>query len=254
MKSKRAARILRHKKSIGGYLAFLSVKYEVNSEKFLAALRQAGDEDKKANCDQFLIECRGKNKTNQIFLIKNALGIVAQFKASNDFLMENRKSLEEFMDAEMVRKHLSKKKRNSSYLIKDVRSGMKHVNLKAKVSAITQPRHIVTRFGNYANMAEVLIADETGTIKLCLWNEEIDFVSVGDTVQIVDARASTFRGERQLSLGIKGAFSSAEVCESKMEAPVLLPTCKGYRVEVPVYVGDLRFDSEMLGMRKYVQE
>jgi ssDNA-binding replication factor A large subunit len=81
---------------------------------------------------------------------------------------------------------------------------MKKVNLKAEVLEIARPTHVVTRFGNYANVANALIADETGKIKLCLWNEQISSISVGDTVQIENARISTFRGEKQLRVGKNG--------------------------------------------------
>jgi hypothetical protein len=203
-------RILRHKKSVGEYLAFLSVKYEVDPEKFFAALCQIG-EDKKTNCGQFSIENRGKTKTKQIFLIKNDSGVVAQFLVSNDFLLESGNSLKKFMNTDMVRKLLFKKrKETNSHFIRDVRSGMNHVNLRAKILAVAEPRRVITRYGNYATVAKALIGDETGTINLCLWNEQIDSISVGDIVQIGNARASTFRGERQLTLGIQGVLGSAE--------------------------------------------
>jgi replication factor A1 len=219
---------LRHKKSKGEYLAFLSVKYGVDSEKFLVALRQAANENRTIACGQFSIEFRGKTKKTHIFLIKNALGIVAQFQISDDFLLESRESLGEFMDTDMVRKILAKKRKTSRvHVVRDVRSGMNHINLEAKILAVAEPRHAVLRYGNYANMAMVLLGDETGTIKLCLWNEEIDSVSVGDTVRIVNAKASMFRGEQQLTLGTRGALTSAAGRESQIATPVLLGTCKG---------------------------
>jgi replication factor A1 len=215
---------LRHKKSKGEYLAFLSVKYGLNSENFLAAIRQAADEGKATRCCQFLVECRGKTKKDQIFSIKNASGIIAQFKVSNDFLVEKRKSLEEFMLADIVRGQLAtKRKAARPHFIKNLWAGMKHINLEVKVLALKEPRHAETRYGYYADMAKFLIADETGAIKLCLWNEEIDVVSVGDTVRIINARMSVFGGERQLTLGIKGSISRVEGYNSKVAAPVLLP-------------------------------
>jgi ssDNA-binding replication factor A large subunit len=81
---------------------------------------------------------------------------------------------------------------------------MKKVNLKAKVLEIARPILVFTRFGNYASVANALIADETGMIKLCLWNEQINSISIGDTIQIENASTSTFRGERQLRIGKKG--------------------------------------------------
>jgi replication factor A1 len=206
---------LRHKRSIGEYLAFLSVKYQVDPEKFLDALRLAREYEK-TNCDHLLIECRGQINEKQIFLMRNDSGVIAQFRVE-DFLLESGTSLRSFMDTDMIRKHLFRKRKAAhSHFIRDLRSGMNHVNLKAKVLEVAEPKRVVTRYGNYANVAKALIADETGTIKLCLWNEQINSVSVGDTVQIDNARASTFKGERQLTLGIKGVLNSAEGFESQM--------------------------------------
>lgn len=205
---------MRQKRSIGEYLAFLSVKYEVDPEEFLNALRLAR-EQKKLNCGKLSIEFRGNINAQQIFLIRNNSGIVAQFRVSDDFLLEKENTLRKFIDTTMLRKVLFQKcKGTQSHTIRDLRAGMNHVNLKAKILEVAEPRRVVTRYGNYANIAKALIADETGTIKLCLWNEQINAVSVGDTVQIGNARTSTFRGEKQLTLGTKGELSNAADLES----------------------------------------
>jgi replication factor A1 len=102
---------------------------------------------------------------------------------------------------------------------------MRHVNLKAKILEVTEPTHVVTRYGNNASVAKALIADETGTIKLCLWNDQIGSVSVGDTIQIENARASIFRGERQLSIGKKGTLNNVESPRSQLTS-MDLPTAK----------------------------
>ena len=91
--------------------------------------------------------------------------------------------------------------------IKDLQNGMRHVNLKAKILEVAEPKHVFTRYGNHASVAKASIADETGIIKLCLWNGQIGSVSPGDTVQIEDARVSAFRGERQMSLEKKGMLN-----------------------------------------------
>jgi replication factor A1 len=215
---------LRHKRSIGEYLAFLSIKYEVDPEKFFNALRLAG-EHKKSKCGHISIECRGREEAKQIFLMRHDSVVLAQFRISEDFFLESGNSLRNFMETDMIRRHLFKKsKAIHSHFIRDLRSGMAHVNLKARILEVTEPRRVVTRYGNYANVAKALIGDETGTIKLCLWNEQIDSVSVGDTVQIGNARTSAFRGERQLTLGMKGVLNNVGGLESQM-APGL-PTLK----------------------------
>jgi hypothetical protein len=206
---------LRHKKSAGEYLACLSAKYEVDPDALFYALLAAG-ENRKSRCGNLSIECRGKTKGKIIFLITEDSEVIAQFPVSENFLARQGNPIRNFMETDRVRKHIVKKNRSAaSRSIRDLRAGMSHVSLKAKVLEVTQPKHVVTRYGNLASLAKALIADETGKIKLCLWNEQIDSVAAGDTIQIENARTSTFRGERQLSLGKKGTLNNIEL-EPKM--------------------------------------
>jgi len=212
---------LRHKRSIGEYLAFLSVKYEVNPEKFLHALRSA--QEHKAQCDNLSIQCRGKIKNKITFLIKREFEVVAQFPIDKEFLLNKNNPLRNFMETDRIRRHLAKKARTATAnSIKDLRTGMTHVNLKAKILEVAEPKHVVTRYGNHASVAKALIADETGTIKLCLWNGQIAAVSAGDTAQIENAQVSAFRGERQLSIGKTGTLSNVEIFKPQVASLALL--------------------------------
>ena len=206
---------MRRKKSAGEYLACISAKYEVDPDALFCALLSAG-ENRKSRCGNLSIECRGKTKGKIIFLITEDSEVIAQFPVSEKFLSQQGNPIGDFMETDRVRKHIAKKNKfAASRSIQDLRAGMNHVNLKAKVLEVTQPKHVVTRYGNLASLAKALIADETGKIKLCLWNEQIDSVAAGDTIQIENARTSTFRGERQLSLGKKGTLNNIEL-EPKM--------------------------------------
>jgi replication factor A1 len=128
---------------------------------------------------------------------------------SREFLLERFNPIKDFMKTIMVQRLLVKRSMDSRSLpIRDLRHGMRNVSLKARVLEILTSKLIYTRFGNYASVANALIADETGTIKLCLWNEQITSVSKGDTIQIEKGRMSSFRGERQLSIGRTGTLSS----------------------------------------------
>jgi replication factor A1 len=208
---------MRHKSSIGEYLAFLSIKYEVNPEKFLYTLRTA-EEHKKSRCDKLSIQFRGKIKNKLIFLIMNDSEVIAQFPMDEEFLLNKSNQLRNFMETDRIRRYLAKKARTSPvYSIIDVRVGMSHVNLKAKILEVAEPKRVVTRYGNNASVAKVLIGDKTGTIKLCLWNGQIDAVSVGDIIQIENAQVSVFRGERFLSLGKKGTLNN-EVLKPRLKS------------------------------------
>jgi replication factor A1 len=198
---------LRQKKSVGEYLAFLSVKYEVDPEEFLYALRLA-EEHRKSRCDKLSIQCRGKIKSNFIFLIKRESEVVAQFPISEEFLFNESNHLRNFMDTEEIRSYIARKDRTATAnSIRDLQNGMRHVNLKAKILEVAEPKHVFTRYGNHASVAKASIADESGTIKLCLWNGQIGSVSAGDTVQIEGARVSAFRGEKQMSLEKNGTLN-----------------------------------------------
>jgi replication factor A1 len=214
------------KRSIGPYLAFLSVKYEVDPEEFFTALVKAG-ENKRSICGRISIECRGEIAAKKIFLITNSVGVLAQFRVPGELLLERKNPLGEFLESDKILRYLSRRRRTAQgHSIRDVRSGMDHVSLEAKILEVAEPLRVTTRYGNYANVAKALIMDETGTIRLCLWNEQIGSVSVGDTVRIENARARLFRGEKQLSIGTRGLLTSVAEFESHI-APTRLPAVEG---------------------------
>ena len=205
---------MRHKPSIGEYIAFLSVKYEVDSEEFLYALRLA-EKHKESRCGKLSIQCRGKIKSKFIFIIKRESEVLAQFRIGEDFLFNESNHLRDFMGTEKIRMYLERKARTATASsIRDLRTGMRHVNLKAKILEVAEPKHVFTRYGNRASVAKALIADETGTINLCLWNGQIASVSAGDAIQIENARVFSFRGERQMRLEKTGTLNVgiAAVC------------------------------------------
>jgi hypothetical protein len=191
------------------YLALLTVKYEVDADKFFNALVSAG-KDRRSKCGSLSIKCRIKQNHNVIFLITQGSKVVAQFKIPEEFLSKKKNPIKEAKDAYLSDRYLTKK-RNApqSVQIKDLRVGMKKVNLKAKVVEVSKPKSVVTRFGNCASVANVLVSDGTGKIKLCLWNDQINSVAVGDTLQIENVRVSSFRNERQLRVGKNGVLRVA---------------------------------------------
>ena len=209
---------MKQKTSTSEYLAFLSAKYEVDPDRLFYALILA-EESKKSTCGDLAIEWRGQTRDKVMFLILTSSKIVAQFSVFKQFLLEKGHPIRDFMETEKIRRFLAKKARQSSVLpIRDLRSGMTQVCLKAKVLEIPKPNLVYTRYGNYASVANALIADETGTIRLCLWNEQIGCISEGDTIQIENARTSTFKGQTQLNIGRKGLLSSVDESSCQVKA------------------------------------
>jgi replication factor A1 len=202
---------MRNKTSPSEYLAFLSIKYEVDPDKLFYAIISASEKGK-STCENLSIERRCKQKNKIILLITKGEKVVAQFPIPEEFLMEKTNPIKEIRKTISFHIHpITKDGRPHSFRIGDLRMGMKKVNLKAKVLEIAKPTLVFTRFGNYASVANALIADETGTIKLCLWNEQIDSIAIGDTVQIENASTSAFRGEKQLRIGRKGILRNMKI-------------------------------------------
>ena len=67
-----------------------------------------------------------------------------------------------------------------------------------------------TQFGNTVRVVNALVGDETGKIKLCLWEGQINSVAVGDNIEIKNSHICVFRGEKQLRLGKKGIISTLQ--------------------------------------------
>ncbi|UCE29145.1 MAG: DNA-binding protein [Candidatus Bathyarchaeota archaeon] len=92
--------------------------------------------------------------------------------------------------------------------IEELREGMRRVNVVAKVTEKSEPREVQSRYKNETyQVADARISDETGTIKLTLWNEQIDRVNVNDTVKVENGYITSFRGEIQLNVGKYGTLN-----------------------------------------------
>jgi len=92
--------------------------------------------------------------------------------------------------------------------IKDLRDGMKRVEIEAKVTEKAATREVLSRYKDVVHrVANAQISDGTGTIKLTLWNEQIDQVNINDNIRIENGYITTFRGEMQLNVGRYGKLS-----------------------------------------------
>jgi replication factor A1 len=107
----------------------------------------------------------------------------------------------------------------SDLQIKDIDAGVRCVNLKAKIVGKSIPRYVFSRFGDALTLSTATISDGTGSMRMSLWNTEIDTVSIGDTVQINNGRVRTFRGELQVSLGRKGKLQVIETQPTQVGHP-----------------------------------
>jgi replication factor A1 len=73
------------------------------------------------------------------------------------------------------------------------------------------------KFGRSGRVCSAKVKDETGEIKLTLWNDQIDQVNVGDKLQISNGYVNEFQGEMQLTTGKFGKLEVVGKAEEKEE-------------------------------------
>jgi replication factor A1 len=209
-------RILNQKKpTIIEHLAFLSVEHSVYLSDLFQALVTA-QEKGTATCQNLTVKYRGTIGREAIFLIKKGCKVVVQFRIVEEFLLRKGICFETWMNTDKIRKQMTRQNcgHRLSTMIQDLRHGMKKVTVEAEVLETPKPSLVQTRYGNSAWVTNTLIADETGKVKLCLWNEQVNYINMGDVIQIKNASVSAFKGERQLRLGKTGTISVLQSCDA----------------------------------------
>ena len=91
--------------------------------------------------------------------------------------------------------------------ISELKAGTGNASVEAEVTAVEEPREVVTKFGRRTRVANATIKDDSGEITLSLWGDDIDKVSIGDKIEIQNGWVSEFRGAKQISAGKFGKIN-----------------------------------------------
>ncbi len=94
--------------------------------------------------------------------------------------------------------------------ISDLKAGASNVDVEAVVAEKDEPREVVTKYGKKLNVCNAILKDDTGSIAISLWGENIDMVNLGDKVKITNGYVNEFRGTPQLSTGKYGKIEVLE--------------------------------------------
>ena len=74
------------------------------------------------------------------------------------------------------------------------------VNIKGIIKEIEEPR-VFNKFGRNMSVANAIFEDDSGFVKLTLWNDDIKRFKPGDTIKITNGFVNEFQGEKQLTSG-----------------------------------------------------
>jgi replication factor A1 len=198
-------------------LAWIAILHRVDSNEFFDRVVEAWNHGG-SECGQLTLECRKRMRNSAIFLFtkgpKRAREVVAQFPIPIAILRKENQ-LGSYAETILTRASSVKNSVSVTSKIGDLKVGMKKVNLKAEVLEIPESKIIYTRYGTTAYVSNTLIRDETGSVKMSLWNSQISMVHKGDAVDVKNGEVAWFGGEKQLRLGRRGSLSVIE-CTQKL--------------------------------------
>ena len=103
--------------------------------------------------------------------------------------------------------------------IKDLKPKMGNVDVIADVVDVGDPREF-NKFGKPGRVSTAIAKDETGDIKLTLWNEDIDKVKAGDKIHLTNGYVNEWQGEMQLTTGRLGKLEVVGKAEASSDSVI----------------------------------
>src|SRR3989338_4601734 len=98
--------------------------------------------------------------------------------------------------------------------VKDLKPKQGNVDIVVDVVDVGDTREF-QKFGKPGKVATAIAKDETGDIKLTLWNEDIEKVNAGDKVHLTNGYVNEWQGEMQLTTGRLGKLEV--VCKADVD-------------------------------------
>lgn len=89
--------------------------------------------------------------------------------------------------------------------ISELSIGQGNVEVEGTIKEIGETRTF-NKFGRNMSVANAILKDETGAIKLSLWNDDITRFKDGDKIKVVNGYVNEFQGEKQLTSGKFGSL------------------------------------------------
>ncbi len=90
--------------------------------------------------------------------------------------------------------------------ISELRQGACEGSVEGEIVELEEPKEIQTKFGKTLTVANGKLKDDSGEIKIALWNEHASSFAQGDRVRITNGWVSEFKGELKLSPGKNGTI------------------------------------------------
>ena len=87
--------------------------------------------------------------------------------------------------------------------------GQGNVEVEGTITEIGETKNF-NKFGKELSVANAILKDDSGSIKLTLWNDDVTRFKDGDKVKVVNGYVNEFQGEKQLTSGKFGSLEKVE--------------------------------------------
>ena len=93
--------------------------------------------------------------------------------------------------------------------ISELTMGQGNVEVEGTITEIGETKNF-NKFGKELSVANAILKDDSGSIKLTLWNDDVTRFKDGDKVKVVNGYVNEFQGEKQLTSGKFGSLEKVE--------------------------------------------
>ena len=93
--------------------------------------------------------------------------------------------------------------------IGDISENMQNIEVTGKITNLSERRRVNTRYG-LADVATATLEDDTGSIRINLWRDQIDCVAEGKIVKVINGFAKTYQERLELNIGKNGQIAVIE--------------------------------------------
>ncbi|UCH02052.1 MAG: hypothetical protein JSV20_09640 [Candidatus Bathyarchaeota archaeon] len=182
----------------------LAYKHNVDPERLADTFFDAWKK-KTAHYGRLTITCREINHDTATFLIEKDKKAIWQSPLNLESIRNP--NIREYIKNNPIPDHMTQQKYSKDQKIDNLKIGMKKINIIGRIIEKPPASLVNTRWGSQACVSNVTIADNTGSIRLSLWNDQIDMVQIDDQVELKNCYVARYAGTPQIRLGRKGTIT-----------------------------------------------
>jgi len=151
------------------------------------------------------------------YALKNKKKVKLKIRNMKNFLFKKPRSTPKPQHTKTISNSKINSLTDSKAQIKNIAPNMKNISLSGKVKKVNEIRDFLRKDGSSGRVGSFSISDETGTIRVVLWDKNCSLLSqsnfaVGKQVKIVNAysKVNTFYGKNDIEIHF-GKFSRLEI-------------------------------------------